>query len=86
MHFHLHPDCRCQSVGHGQCRLTLPDGEVWIFAADETAQMSIEESLYFVDSAGPRPSLQIMLRGTTFGETSVHWSVRAEAAESAPNS
>ncbi|WP_414464454.1 heparinase II/III family protein [Hyphomicrobium sp. DY-1] len=86
IHFHLHPDCRCQSAGHGQCRLTLPDGEVWIFAADETAQMSIEESLYFVDSAGPRPSLQIVLRGTTFGETSVHWSVRAEAAESAPNS
>jgi uncharacterized heparinase superfamily protein len=81
IHFHLHPDCRCRSAGHRRCRITLPDGETWLFAADDTAQMSIEESLFFVDSAGPRPSLQIVLRGTTFGETSVHWLVQAEKPE-----
>ena len=80
IHFHLHPDCRCQPAGHGTCRITLPDGKTWLFNTDDTAELSIEESLHFVDSAGPRPSLQIVLRGTTFGETSVHWLVRAEAA------
>ncbi|MFT3732826.1 MAG: heparinase II/III family protein [Hyphomicrobium sp.] len=81
IHFHLHPDCRCSADGHGRCRITLPDGENWIFTADDTARTSIEESLYFVDSAGPRPSLQIVLRGTTYGETSVHWSMRIDAPE-----
>lgn len=80
IHFHLHPDCRCRLAAHGTCRITLPDGRTWLFTVDETAEMSIEESLYFVDSAGPRPSLQIVLRGTTFGETAVHWSVRADGA------
>ncbi len=81
IHFHLHPDCRCRSAGKGQCRITLPRGETWLFAADDTAQVSIEESLFFVDSAGPRPGLQIVLRGTTFGQTSVVWSVTAETPE-----
>ena len=40
--------------------------------------LTIEESIFYVDSAGPRPSLQIVLRGTTFGETDVHWSMRCE--------
>ncbi|HML27433.1 MAG TPA: heparinase II/III family protein [Hyphomicrobium sp.] len=82
IHFHLHPDCRCRILGQGECRITLPDGETLLFRLDETAQLSLEESLYFVDSAGPRPSLQIVLRGTTFGETTVRWSVRTETADS----
>ena len=40
--------------------------------------LSIEESLFFVDSAGPRPGLQVVLRGTTFGETEVRWTMHAE--------
>ncbi len=79
IHFHLHPDCMCRPAGHGACRITLRDGQTWLFAADEGTELSIEESLFFVDSAGPRPSLQIVLRGTTFGETQVRWSVHAEA-------
>jgi uncharacterized heparinase superfamily protein len=79
IHFHLHPDCVCRPAGRGACRITLRDGQIWMFTADETAELSIEESLFLVDSAGPRPSLQIVLRGTTFGETKVRWSVRAEA-------
>ncbi|RUP00288.1 MAG: heparinase [Hyphomicrobium sp.] len=83
IHFHLHPDCRCRSAGTGICRITLPDGQTWLFTSNEEAQLSIEESLYFVDSAGPRPSLQIVLRGTTFGQTSVQWSISAEKPEKA---
>jgi uncharacterized heparinase superfamily protein len=79
VHFHLHPDCVCRPAGHGACQITLLDGQTWLFAADDGTELSIEESLFFVDSAGPRPSLQIVLRGTTFGETQVRWSVHAEA-------
>lgn len=78
LHFHLHPDCVCERLSdRQQCRLRLNDGQVWIFSA-EGADLSVEDSLYFVDSAGPRSNLQIVLRGATFGETEVRWTVRAE--------
>jgi uncharacterized heparinase superfamily protein len=80
IHFHLHPDCRCVAEGQWTCRLELPGDEVWMFSAENTA-LSIEESLFFVDSAGPRPSLQIVLRGTTFGETEVRWVAQMQAPE-----
>ena len=54
IHFHLHPDCRCTLDGRTVCRIVLPDGQFWIFSAKD-APLSLEESLYFVDSAGPRP-------------------------------
>lgn len=76
IHFHLHPECRCTLDDPSTCRLKLPDGRDWIFNA-KNASLSIEESTFYVDSAGPRPSLQIVLRGTTFGETEVQWSLRA---------
>jgi uncharacterized heparinase superfamily protein len=81
IHFHLHPDRACRRAGHGACRIELPDGQTWLFIAGDHTELSIEESLFFVDSAGPRPSLQIVLRGTTFGETQVHWSIRAETQD-----
>jgi uncharacterized heparinase superfamily protein len=80
IHFHLHPDCRCTLDGRTVCRVQLPDGQFWIFTAKD-ASLSIEESLFFVDSAGPRPALQIVLRGTTFGETEVHWTMRTDASD-----
>ncbi len=85
IHFHLHPDCRAKAASgpvphHDAHRASLD------FRA-EGAEVSIEESLYFAESSGPRPGLQIVLRGATFGETEVRWSVKAEAALSkdAPN-
>lgn len=76
--FHLHPESRCErGPTRGQVRVRLQDGQIWLFAV-EASDIGIEESLYFVDSAGPRPAQQIVLRGTTFGETEVRWSVRAE--------
>lgn len=79
IHFHVHPDCRCTTGGErGKAIIRMPDAQVWRFEAD-TAELMIEDSLYFVDSAGPRPGLQIVMRGTTFGETEVRWScVRVE--------
>lgn len=79
VHFHLHPDCACVAAGpDGQCRITMPNGDRWRFIA-ESIETSIEESLFFADSAGPRPGLQIVLRGATFGETQIRWQVKAEA-------
>ena len=79
IHFHVHPECTCEAAGErGQCLITLPGGAKWRFTA-EGIETAIEESLYFVDSAGPRPRLQIVLRGATFGETEVRWRVKAEA-------
>jgi uncharacterized heparinase superfamily protein len=80
IHFHLHPDCRGTIDGRTTCRVKLPDGRFWIFSAKD-ASLSIEESIFYVDSAGPRPAFQIVLRGTTFGETEVHWSMHAESSD-----
>ena len=66
----------------GQCLITMPGGGRWRFTCDST-ELSIEESLFFVDSAGPRPGLQIVLRGATGGETEVRWQARSESTGSA---
>ena len=50
----------------------MPDGQRWRLKADGAA-LSIEESTYFANSAGPRPALQIVLRGATYGESEVNW-------------
>jgi uncharacterized heparinase superfamily protein len=78
IHFHLHPESRCvKGEKHGSARITLSDGQVWLFSSDG-AELSLEESLFFVDSAGPRPAMQLVLRASTFGDSEVRWSLRAE--------
>jgi uncharacterized heparinase superfamily protein len=79
IHFHLHPECSVAwTDARDGFRITLQDGQVWLFTA-EGAALSIEDGLYFVDSAGPRPNLQIVLRGATFGETEVRWRVEVQS-------
>lgn len=78
IHFHLHPECTCARTDvRNTCRIKLEDGQVWTFSA-EGADLYIEDGLYFVDSAGPRANLQIVLRGATFGEAEVGWRVASE--------
>ena len=72
IHFHLPPAAQCGLGGHNEAIITLPGGERWRFSADG-ATLSVEESAYFAESAGPRPAVQIVLRGVTFGETEVNW-------------
>jgi len=75
IHFHLHPDVSCRlSKDRNSAELELLDGESWNFGA-EGAEMTIEESVYFADIAGPRRALQIVLRGATFGESEIKWFV-----------
>lgn len=76
IHFHLHPDVDVTEPGaDGAVTIELPDGTAWSFHASG-AKMSIEEGVFFADSAGPQRAWQIVLRGTTFGETEVTWSFR----------
>ncbi|MGQ0457338.1 MAG: heparinase II/III family protein [Hyphomicrobium sp.] len=80
IHFHVHPDCKCErGAKPSLCRIRVQDGQVWTFKA-EGVGVSIEDSLYFVDSAGPRPSAQIVLRGATAGDIEVRWEMTCETA------
>lgn len=73
IHFHLHLDAACRGSRESPAaEIVLKDGQVWSFSV-EGAAMSIEESTYFADSAGPSNGLQIVARGATFGESEVRW-------------
>lgn len=77
IHFHLHPDAGCKQVpSEHAAEIRLKDGQVWRLHAP-TFIPSVEDSTYFADSAGPRESLQIVLRGATSGETDVTWTIEA---------
>ncbi len=73
VHFHLAPGARCgRGDAYNEAVITLPGGGRWHFSAYGAA-LSIEESAYFAENAGARPTQQIVLRGATYGETEVSW-------------
>lgn len=75
VHFHCHPDCVVRiDKDKPLATIETVDGDVWQFEAPG-ATLSLEDSIYFVDSAGPRPAVQIVLRGTTLGNTDIAWSL-----------
>jgi uncharacterized heparinase superfamily protein len=75
VHFHLHPDVTCTPDGQGAgAELILRDGQRWRFTA-QGAALSVEESAHYADPSGPRRTLQLVLRGASFGETDVHWTL-----------
>ena len=76
IHFHVHPEAACQGLGPGAAEIELGDGRAWQFTL-EGAALSIEESVHFADSSGPRRALQIVLRGATFGESEIRWRLAA---------
>jgi len=75
IHFHLLPGVHC-SLGAAprEATITLADGQRWHFSV-QGARLFIEESSYFAESSGPRPALQIVVRGASYGETEVNWVV-----------
>ncbi|MFY0613436.1 MAG: heparinase II/III family protein [Hyphomicrobiaceae bacterium] len=76
IHFHLDNDVMCQHDDDPAIAvLELRDGTVWHFTVSGTT-MSIEDSINFADLAGPTRSLQIVLRGASFGETRVNWTLK----------
>ncbi len=76
IHFHLHPDITIEQMKGDPftVRLQLPDLSTWQFKA-EGAELSIEDSIFFADTSGAARSQQIVLRGATFGESQVRWSI-----------
>ncbi|MDX2259563.1 MAG: heparinase II/III family protein [Hyphomicrobiaceae bacterium] len=77
IHFHVHPDATVsEGGGEGRYVVEVADGTRFLFEAAGVAS-SLEESIHFADSAGPRRALQIVLRGATVGEAEVHWSLTA---------
>lgn len=77
IHFHVHPDATCQADGSGRAAIiTLRSGGKWLLSV-EGATLSIEDSTFFVDSAGPRAALQVVLRGSSLSESEVRWVLEA---------
>lgn len=74
VHFHLHPDVVCRRIlsAADSAEIELADAGIWRFSA-EGARLGVEESIFFADSAGPRRSLQIVLRGSAGADASVRW-------------
>ncbi|MDX2308626.1 MAG: heparinase II/III family protein [Hyphomicrobium sp.] len=79
IHFHLHPEIRSRvAEDNSGVELETADGEVWRFSCPNMPA-TIEESVYFADSSGPRRALQMVLRGATYGETEVRWRLERRA-------
>ncbi len=77
LRFHLHPEVEAQTDEKtGKIELFLPDGSVWWFIAPAD-MLTLEDSIYFADSAGPCRSTQIVIRGATFGETEINWALES---------
>jgi uncharacterized heparinase superfamily protein len=75
IHFHLHPDAACRMRAEAnEAEVSLPGGERWRFTV-QGASLTVEEGTYFASSAGPRPAMQIVLRGATFGNSEINWAV-----------
>lgn len=75
IHFHVPPSAECYHAKvNVAAEVLLRNQEQWRFTV-VGAKLSIEESTHYGGSAGPRPSLQIVLRGMTSGEADVRWSV-----------
>src|SRR5690606_10925364 len=72
IHFHLHPDTTCERKADGATIAIYVGGREWHFTIDG-ARAEIDESTYFADFGGPRRTQQIVLRGATFGDTTVAW-------------
>jgi len=75
VHFHLHPDAEARlGPSPGTADLLLQNGEHWRLMATGAA-VSIEESIYFAELAGPRRAQQVALRGRCHGAAEVFWTL-----------
>lgn len=84
VHFHLAEGVHASlDADSGSATLKLPDGRVWRFACSG-ARPSIEGSIDYAHTLGPRAARQIVLRGVCPGETTIDWSlVRLPQADEA---
>ncbi|MEO8667104.1 MAG: heparinase II/III family protein [Bauldia sp.] len=76
--FHLHPGVRASQAGEGRIVLELPDGETWQFECDGH-EVAIEESIFFSDSRGNRPTSQVVIHGRVQNAGDVTWHIHRTA-------
>ena len=70
--FHLHPAIKASAIRNGaKIVVMLPNRAAWQFSA-KGGFMSLEESVFLGDEAGPRKTMQIVIRA----EGQVKWSLR----------
>jgi uncharacterized heparinase superfamily protein len=71
--FHLHPDLTAiRDESTGAVRITLPNGEKWMFVADGVTP-SLEESVHLADARGVRRTTQILIAGRIKDMPRVAW-------------
>ena len=76
--FHLHPDVVAEyDLEMNAYRLTLKNGEVWLFRHDGNCQMSLESSVYLNQEAiKPTATKQVVLTGRAMDyATRIRWSL-----------
>ena len=74
--FHLHPDVKASSTRKGtRIVIMLSNRTAWQFSARGGA-MTLEESVFLGEEAGPRKSRQIVIRGSTGNSSPVKWALR----------
>jgi uncharacterized heparinase superfamily protein len=74
--FHLHPAIKASVDRKGEAvLLLLPGKEAWQFSARGGA-LSVEDSIYLSDPAGPRRCRQIVIRGLAGRPERVNWAFR----------
>ena len=72
--FHLHPSVKARPVGDERAvLLECPGGEQWLFRADEP--LTVEPSILFAASGGPRPTSQIRIGMGVGSRRVVHWAL-----------
>ncbi len=72
--FHLHPAIKARPVGDERAvLLECPGGEQWLFRADEP--LTLEPSVLFAASGGPRPTSQIRIGMAAGSRRVVHWAL-----------
>lgn len=73
VHFHLDSSVICRLDRHEAAAiLTLSDGQTWRFSGHGAA-LSLEDSVHYAEPTGPVRARQLVLRGSTYGETEVNW-------------
>lgn len=74
IHFHLHPGVTCRRADAVGTVAIEARGQRWKLVA-EGARVVIEESAHYADAGGPLATLQVVLRGATFGESEIRWAL-----------
>ncbi|MFN3867560.1 MAG: heparinase II/III family protein [Hyphomicrobiaceae bacterium] len=74
IHFHLFPGVECRRAEKFGAFEIEAGEQRWRIAA-EGARAGLEESLHYASNGGPLVGLQVVLRGATFGESEVRWSL-----------